>query len=229
MREEVSNIVHRVLLAGLELKERLNRGESPDFEKEQAKLKGLLGDADARRYPDFVGEVVPDQTLLGGRSSAHAQGKTSGDYFLGIRYALACWLDEIFILDSPWASQWNEDSLEVALYGMRDRSHGFWTQARRVETRPGDALEAFYLCAMLGFRGELRDQPDQLQSWTTATQALIARSQGSEWKAPEAREPPQGAWPRHGREMLQRMVMIGGGVMLLLILIGSFYLVFKGL
>jgi type VI secretion system protein ImpK len=227
MREDVGNVVHKTLLAGVELKERLARGESPDFEKEQAKLKGLLGDADARRYPEFIGDVVPDHTLLGGRSGAQSGGKTASDYFLGIRYALVCWLDEIFILDSPWSSQWNEDSLEVALYGMRDRAHNFWSQARRAETRPGDALEAFYLCVMLGFRGEFVDQAERLQNWVQSTHALIAKSQGGEWPMPQEIDPPTFVPPLRGRDMLQRMVMVGGGVMLLLILIGSLYLVFK--
>jgi len=227
MREDVSNLVHKVLMAGLELKEQLDRGESPDFEKEQAKLKGLLGDADARRYPEFIGDVVPDNTLLGGRGGASPTGRTAGDYFLGIRYALACWLDEIFILDSPWSAHWNEDSLEFSLYGMRERAYRFWDQARRAETRPGDPLEAFFLCTMLGFRGDFRDQPDQLQNRVTSMHALISKSQGGDWQSPEEIEPPTFVPPLRGRDMLQRMVMVGGAVLLCLILIGSFYMVYR--
>ena len=35
--------------------------------------------------------------------------------FLGVRYALACWLDDIFILDSVWREQWNANKMEYAL------------------------------------------------------------------------------------------------------------------
>src|SRR5438105_1003176 len=111
MREEIGNLVHKIISAGLDLKDRLDHGEQPDLEKEQAKLKGLLGDAEGRRHVEFAGETVPDNSLLGGRSSA-SSGRSASDYFLGIRYALVCWLDEIFIVDSPWSREWTEESLE---------------------------------------------------------------------------------------------------------------------
>jgi type VI secretion system protein ImpK len=227
MREEVSNLVHQIIGAGLDLKERLARGESPDFEKEQAILKGMLGDADARRYSEFAGETVPDRTLLGGRSSIGPTGRPASDYFLGIRYALVCWLDEIFILDSPWSDRWAEQLLEVSLYGMREGAENFWSQARRAESRPGDALEAFYLCVMLGFRGDLRNQPERLRNWAASAHALVSKSQTGEWPSPDGVDPPIHVPPLRGRDMLQRMVMIGAGALLLMILIGSFFLFYS--
>jgi type VI secretion system protein ImpK len=226
MREEISPLVHRIIMSGLELKERLARGDTPDFEKEQAKFKGLLGDADARRYVEFAGEMVADNSIIMSRTTGGGS-RSPADYFLGIRYALVCWLDEIFILDSPWASQWNEDSLEISLYGMRDRAHGFWNQARRAETRSVDALEAYYLCAMLGFRGDWRDEPEKLQSWASSAHAIIAKSQGQEWAAPEETEAPMQVQPLRGREKMQKMVLLGGALLLLLILFGSFFFVFR--
>jgi type VI secretion system protein ImpK len=224
MREEISPLVHRIIMTGLELKERLARGDTSDFEKEQAKLKGLLGDADARRYSEFAGEVGPDNSVMMGRTHG-GSSRSPADFFLGIRYALVCWLDEIFILDSPWSAQWNEESLEISLYGMRDRAHSFWNQARRSETRSVDALEAYYLCAMLGFRGDWRDEPEKLQSWAASAHAIIAKSQGQEWTAPGETEAPTHVPPLRGREKLQKMVLLGGALLLLLILLGSFFFV----
>src|SRR3954452_8426837 len=99
MQESIAQLVHPVFTYGLQLRERLARGESPTFEIEQAALKGLLlSDIEARRYPEFGGD-------------GDAQGESRGrgaDRFLGLRYALVCWLDELFITDSPWSARWNE-------------------------------------------------------------------------------------------------------------------------
>jgi type VI secretion system protein ImpK len=228
MRPEIANLVHPVLSYGIRLKERLEGGERPDLESEQSVLKGLLlSDNEARRWADYGGEGPSGSPVsLIGATRMGESGRRSGDHFLGIRYALACWLDEIFILDSPYSSQWNERKLEVALYGTNDRAWKMWDQAKRAEARSGsDALEVFFLCVMLGFRGDLRDQPDKLQAWVGNTQARIAKSQGQEWPVPAELDPPSNVPPLHGREQLQRVVLTGGGVLLVLIPIVAFLIV----
>ena len=45
---------------------------------------------------------------------------------LDIRYAMVCWIDELFILNSVWGTQWNEQKLEVDLFGTNDRAWKFW-------------------------------------------------------------------------------------------------------
>src|SRR5262249_41126050 len=144
-----------VLGSGLELKERLERGERPNFETEHAKLKGLLmGDGELRYQSDYAGDSRDASQASNIRATQGAMRGT--EPFLGTRYGLACWLDEIFIADSPWSAQWAEQTLEVALYGgASQRAWRFWEQARKAEVRPGtDALEAYLWCVMLGFRGE---------------------------------------------------------------------------
>ena len=42
MQDKIARQVHQVFGYGLELKERLERGERPHFEAEQTKLRGLL-------------------------------------------------------------------------------------------------------------------------------------------------------------------------------------------
>ena len=102
------------------------------------------------------------------------------------RYALTCWLDEIFIADSAYSEQWNERKLEVALYGgSSDRAWRFWEQAHLAEKRPGsDALEVYYWCAMLGFRGEFVDKPEKLQSWVEGIRDRIRRAHRAELSLP---------------------------------------------
>lgn len=203
MRDDIANLVNPVITYGLRLKERLERGENLDFYNEQAALKGLLmGEMEARRIPDFGGEGADSLSV------SRAGGRRNPDQFLGIRYILTCWLDEIFICDSSWEAQWNERKIEEALYGTNDRAWTYWEQASLAEARPGcDALEVMYLCVMLGFRGDLRDKPDKLKAWADAAGKRIAREQGKEWPVPPEIDPPVNVPPLRGRERLHRMVL----------------------
>ncbi len=71
------------------------------------------------------------------------------------RYALIVWMDEIF-LSLPWdgASWWREHVLEMSLYQSRNCSVRFFELARAAAALPDrDALEVYYNCVLLGFRG----------------------------------------------------------------------------
>jgi len=222
MKDEIANLVHPVLMYGVDLKERLDRGEDPNLESEQAQLKGLLlSESEARRHSDFGGEgdiARSMVSMVGATQAGQAGGRPGGDHFLGIRYALACWLDERFILGSSWESAWNERKMEVTLYGTNDRAWKMWEQAKRAESRSGtDALETFFLTVMMGFRGDLRDNVDKLRTWTGNTLARISRGLGQEWSTPAEVDAPINVPPLRGRDQLQQVILIGGGVLLLLI------------
>jgi type VI secretion system protein ImpK len=216
MQEEIANLVHPILTYGLRLKERLDRGEAPLLEVEQAGLKGLLqSEIEARRWASYGGSERTDD-----------QGDGRRGAFLGIRYALVCWLDELFTTGSAWEAQWNERKLEADLYGTNDRAWKFWEQAKLADTwSDGAPREAMYLCVMLGFCGELRNRPDQLRAWSTAAQARLAKELGREWAYPAELDPPTNVPPLHGREQLQRMVLVGGIALLLLIPLVAFLVV----
>jgi len=180
MRNELAERVYPVLHYALELRARLCRGEQPSLGVEQSALLGLLG-------------VGPEDHVLldyhGDRPAALSTGCVPGDQantaFLGARHALVCWLDELFVLDAPWSEQWNEHKLEVSLYASNDRAWRFWSQARLAASRGlADALEVFYLCAMLGFRGEMRDHPEKLKEWFEVAGQQIRQAQTRRWEAP---------------------------------------------
>jgi type VI secretion system protein ImpK len=226
MREEMANLVYPMLSRGMAVKEALERGETLDFELEQAALRALLlTDLEARRWPDFGG----DQLVAAGQwmspsalpSAPPPPGSTAAPEavpFLGIRYALTCWLDEIFVLDSSWDVHWNEQKLEGLLYGSNDRAWKFWEQAQVAEKRSAhDALEVFFLCVMLGFRGDLARDAAKLDAWVTATRAHIARTQGGVWPYPPEMEPHTAVAPLRGPQRLQRVVLAGGLLLLVLI------------
>lgn len=142
-----TQLVYPVFRHGLRLKERLRLGKF-DMHQEQAELSRLV------RNAEVAGPAEPP-----GRSS---------EQYLGIGYPLLCWLDEMFIHDpaSPWRDEWRRSALEVARYGSAERAWKFWEQARLAEARSDEAaLEVFYLCMMLGFRGDLRDEPQRLEEW----------------------------------------------------------------
>src|SRR6185312_5642130 len=120
--------------------------------------------------------------------------------FLGIRYALVCWLDELFTSDRIWQAAWNERKLEVELYGSNDRAWKFWQQAALAQARPAaDALEAAYLCVTLGFRGKLRDQADRLEPWIAAARLRLGKVDELSWAYAAEPEPATDVPPLHGR------------------------------
>jgi type VI secretion system protein ImpK len=82
----------------------------------------------------------------------------------------------------------------------------------------------YFLCVMLGFRGDLRDDPDKLNNWVGATRTHLSRNPAEVFPKVDETEPPTYVPPLHGRERMQRMVLINGGVLLLLILLGSLFL-----
>jgi len=226
MRDEIANLVFPVFAHGMDLKARLEAGSAPNLEMEQMELKRLLGtEVEARRLSDYGGDSMLGQSVGAPRGGAAARGT---DPFLGIRYALVCWLDELFILESPWSAEWNERKLEAALYGTNDRAWKFWDQAKRAESQQGsDALEVFFLCVMLGFRGDLREESTRLQAWVAGTQIRVAKSQAQEFTVPPELQPPTNVPPLRGRERLQRMVLIASVVVLLLIPVAALMMVIK--
>lgn len=221
MREQIANLVYPTLSHGILIRDRLSRGERLDLTTEQATLKGLLrSDLEAKRISDFGSEGDASMSV------SRVEGGRRSEAFFGIRYALVCWLDELFIVDSPWTEEWNERKLETTLYGTNDRAWKFWEQAKQADARSGaDALEVFYLCVMLGFRGEMRGQADKLQSWTRAMQVRIAKGQKQEWPVPADRNVNTHVPPLRGREKLQKMVLALAVFVLLFIPFLAFYVV----
>jgi type VI secretion system protein ImpK len=227
MHEELSTLVHPVLAHALDVRERLDRGEPLHLDVEQAALKGLLRtELEAQRWADFGGDVSRDPARLAPRPGAPQAA--APELFLGARYALVCWLDELFIVYSPWGAAWNERKLEMALYGSNDRAWKFWEQARLAETRPTtDALEVFFLCVTLGFRGDLREAPEQLRTWMAGNQGRLTRGAGEDWPHPAELDPPTNVPPLRARDRLARVVYFGGLALLLLTPVVVFSLVLR--
>lgn len=206
MTPQFSDLVHPVISYALDLKDRLDQGESLDLETEQRQLiERLRADSGALRLADYVGD---------------------GTVFLGARYALACWVDELFIVHSPWGDLWKERILEQALFGSRERAVKFWDQADlvlrrpnspRVSTPPGlDALETFFLCVVLGFRGKYLENPGKVREYVEEMRPQVTRT--TSWPMPRDLGVKTNVEPLVGRESLRRVVAVHGGLSLMVIL-----------
>jgi type VI secretion system protein ImpK len=207
MQGDLGRQVYQVLRSGLILRARLQRGEEVALEAEQARLRTLLKSAsESRQWPVYGGD---------------------GE-FLGIRYALTCWLDELFLTgSSSWQQTWNENKLETVLYETNDRAWRFWDQAQMAEARgEQDALEAFYLCVMLGFRGKLMESPQAVQEWRKGVERQFGQEQASKWKGDIAlpTQPPN-VPPLRGHQRLRTVLLALLVTLGLTVLAGIFRLV----
>ena len=205
MNPQFSELVNPVITYALDLKERLDNGEEPDLETEQRQLiDRLRSDSEVRRLTDYTGD---------------------GGAFLGARYALTCWIDELFIVYSPWSDVWKERILESTLYGSRDRAWKFWDQAEialrrpntpRLSTPPGpDAVETFFLCVVLGFRGKYLENPARVKEFMEEMRQQVGRSEG--FSGPRDLGITTNAEPLLGRATLGRVVAVYGGISLALL------------
>lgn len=127
------------------------------------------------------------------------------------KYALASWIDDLLI-STPWSGRdwWESNSLEFALFKSRDRATKFYVKAKEAaELTRRDALEVFYLCVVLGFRGLYNlseveilagqlDLPSSITAWKKNTAGALQLRQGR----PPIREAPRvatGAPPLESR------------------------------
>src|SRR5262249_150679 len=149
-----------------------------------------------------------------------------GRTFLGARYALSCWIDELFIVYSQWAERWKPLILEQALFGTRVRAEKFWEQAEIVLRRPNaprppnppgpDAVETFFLCLLRGFRGTLRENPGKLREFVDGMRSQVVPA--VDWPLPADAGVKTNVEPLLGRETLLRVFAIYGGLSLLVVL-----------
>lgn len=135
-----TELVGPVLEHVISFQEGLSRGEHPPIDAEKKSLCRLLDESEKR---------------------AAAAPELARDFALA-RHALIYWVDEILVTSS-WkhASSWKNAILEIHYFGSpRRAARDFRVRARQAEDQAREGkgrnpLETFYLCAALGFRGEL--------------------------------------------------------------------------
>jgi len=151
------------------------------------------------------------------------------------KYALVSWIDEMLV-ETPWSGRdwWSNNVLEVQFFNTRLCNERFYTKAQEAsgQTRR-DALEVYYNCVILGFRGLYRDPllassltaanglPPDLLSWTKQTAMAIRLGQGRP-PLPRPRREIRGVPPLGRRSLVVWSVAIAA--MLLLVNAGYFVL-----
>ena len=110
------------------------------------------------------------------------------------KYALVAWIDAM-LTSVPWEGRewWNDNPLEREIFSTRDAYTEFFVKAKGAATLTRkDALEVFYLCVVLGFRGvynepnerirlektELWKIPHTIEEWSRAAAGSIQLQQG---------------------------------------------------
>lgn len=194
MSPEFSRAVDKVFVGVIDLLERISKNEYKDPSEERQYVRGRLDAAEA---------------MLGSRE----------DWQLA-KYGLVAWIDEMMI-EAPWpGSQWWENNaLEPELFGDRNAYTLFYDKAKDASSMSNkDALEVFFVCVVLGFRGlyqqvegmavsEQYGLPATVEEWAKRTGMAIRLGQGK----PPINESPRegaGAYPLDGRYQLIGMTFM---------------------
>jgi type VI secretion system protein ImpK len=170
MTPHFAQAVDPVFLHVLRLLERLDAGENPD-------------PAEAKRGID----LTLQQAAMALAHSAQAK-----EWEIA-KYGLVVWIDDLLI-NSQWEhyQEWADNyCLEAELYGIRLADEKFYSEAETAKKlASSDALEVFYICVVLGFRGMYRDAfsaeraaaalglPATLEAWTQETGKSIRAGKG---------------------------------------------------
>lgn len=166
MTPNLAQAVDPILLHVLNLLDRIGNNEQPSAPDEQMRIRVLLDQAEA-----IVG---------------------AGREWDLAKYALVSWIDEVLV-DAPWdgSDWWSNQVLEVELFKTRLCNEQFYVRAQEASTLSNrDALELYYVCVILGFRGLYRDPnlagmlvethglPADVETWAKQVSMSIRLGQG---------------------------------------------------
>lgn len=166
MTPKFAQAIDPVMLHVLGLLDRIARDERPSPADERLRIRGLIDQAEA---------------LLGANEQ----------WQLG-KYALASWADEMLV-DANWDGRdwWSNNVLEMELFNSRECYDRFYILAKEASSLPTrDALEVYYICVVLGFRGLYRDPefssstiqalglPVDVESWARQAAMSVRLGQG---------------------------------------------------
>lgn len=166
MTPKHSIAVDPIFLHVLDLLDRISEGIDPDPKEERIQIRALLDQGEA-----IVG---------------------SGESWELTKYALVSWIDEVLV-SSSWSQGdwWSNNVLEVEFFNTRLCNEQFFLNAQSASLLDDrDALEVYYICVILGFRGLYQEPtmsamfaaqhhlPEDLATWTRQTSMAIRVGQG---------------------------------------------------
>lgn len=166
MTPKFAQAVDPIYLHVLGMLDRISRDEKPLPQDERMRIRALIDQAEA---------------IIGG-----------GQEWDLTKYAIASWIDEVLV-ETPWDGRdwWSNNVLEVELFNTRLCNERFYVRAQEASTLTRrDALEVYYVCVVLGFRGLYRDPnlaamltqnhnlPADLETWAKQASLSIRLGQG---------------------------------------------------
>lgn len=188
MSPEFAAAVDPVFTYVLSVMDEIESGSTPLPEEINARIRGFIDQAEHR---------------LGNREEWELA-----------KYALITWVDDLLI-EAPWEGRtwWEENRMEFQVFRTAEAFTKFYSQANQATELPRkDALEVFYVCVVLGFRGFYGDPsalahaddfglPASLEEWARRTSMSIQLAQG---RPPliERGRPGPGAPPLEGKYLL---------------------------
>lgn len=203
MSPRFAKAVDPVFAYVLDLLDRIDRGQKVNAQDEKARINGALQTAG---------------TLL----------SESEEWAHYAKYALIAWIDSELATVREWEGRdwWLANSLEIDYHHQGLANHDFYQRAKEAGTLASkDALEVFYVCVVLGFRGFYENAntedrlriidslqlPPDLKTWTRR-QAQAIRLQQERPTISDQSRPADYAPPLDGKQML-----LGTAVMLAII------------
>lgn len=197
MTPEFAAAVDPIIVYVVNLIDRIGENQEPNPQEEHDRVRALLD---------------------------RAEGQLTGHHREGwplAKYALATWTDEMLIA-APWEgrSWWVSNCLEFAVFRTNIAFHEYYEQARQAaELTSKNALEVFYVCVVLGFRGLYGDAhaatiaeeaglPPTLEAWAKRSAMVIQLGQGVPTLGDFPR-PGAGAPPLEGRFIALGAILLG--------------------
>jgi len=168
MTPNFAQAVDPIFLYVLALLDRISRDVKPKPQEERARIRALIDEAEARLGSSTEWELA--------------------------KYAIVSWIDEMLV-DAFWDGRewWSNNVLEIELFNTRECNERFFIKAQQASTVSGrDALEVFYVCVILGFRGLYHNMesdsvlapslnlPFSLVEWAKQTALSVRLGQGRE-------------------------------------------------
>jgi type VI secretion system protein ImpK len=168
MTPNFAQAVDPIFLYVLALLDRISKDAKPKPQEERARIRALIDEAEARLGASTEWELT--------------------------KYALVSWIDEMLV-DAYWDGRewWSNNVLEIELFNTRECNEKFYVKAQQASTLQGrDALEVFYVCVILGFRGLYHNMeadsvvapslnlPFSLGEWAKQTALSVRLGQGRE-------------------------------------------------
>ncbi len=217
MQADVVSAVFPVFGYALRVRDQVNSGLAPDLITVQKELLGLLQEVTkASRLVDGSVNFRPGDSV-----SVLQKGSET---YLGISYAMVCWIDEIFTI-SAWRSEWPDKIIEHKLFGTRDRAWKFWEQAKKAEALgTSDALEVYYLCVILGFRGDYFGVIPRINEFLANARTLMEKTEDTDPRLPVDGKPITFVPPLRGAGKLKQMFMVASIALLVIIPLAAYFL-----